>query len=198
MPGPNVLDLVGDIREAVERLPKDQLVDILVYVFKEYVVEGSPPLAAGPTSAEDDLAGMSFGEVMRSLQLRLDLPELELFDVQGERVSVRLQGRSILVEIGAARAEPGPPPPAPASLAPPAPVVVAPPPVAAAPRPVAVPLPTPASSPARPSPAAMQHTAPAASQQSGGSPSSAAPATPGASQQGAPAGGGRGGLLEID
>ena len=192
MPGPNVLDLVGDIREAVERLPKDQLVDILVYVFKEYVVEGSPPLAAGPgVAVQDDLAGMSFAEVVRSLQLRFDLPELELFDVQGGRVSVRLQGRSIPIEVGAARAEPGPPPAPP----PPAP---APAPTPAARAPVAAASPAP---PARPAaPAAPQQTVPAASQQPAASPSSSPATSPAAPQQPAAPGGGGGrtGLLEID
>ena len=37
--------------------------------------------------------GMSFAEVIRSLQLRLDLPELELFDVQADRVLLRAAGR---------------------------------------------------------------------------------------------------------
>ena len=87
---PNVLDLVGEIRGAVERLPKEQLVDILTYVFKEYVVEGPAPLAAAPTAFQDDLAGMSFGEVVRSLQLRLDLP-----DLLGE-LRMRPQGRGVL------------------------------------------------------------------------------------------------------
>src|SRR5262245_3150101 len=196
MPGPNVLDLVGDIREAVERLPKDQLVDILVYVFKEYVVEGSPPLAAGPgVAVQDDLAGMSFAEVVRSLQLRLDLPELELFDVQGARVSIRLQGRSIPIEVGAARAEPGPPPaPPPPAAAPPAPSAPAP----AARAPAAAPVPAPAARPA--GPAAPQQNAPAATQQPAAVPSSTPAASPTASQQPAVpgGGGGRNGLLEID
>src|SRR5262249_37192592 len=92
----------------------------------EYVVEGSPPLAAGPVAMQDDLAGMSFAEVVRSLQLRLDLPELELFDVQGNRGSIPLQGRPLPIGIGAAPARPGPPaaaaaaPPRPPSRAPPA------------------------------------------------------------------------------
>lgn len=196
MPGPNVLDLLGDIREAVERLPREQLVDILVYIFKEYVVEGAPPLAAGPMSVQDDLAGMSFAEVIRSLQLRLDLPELELFDVQGSRVTVRLQGRSIPIEVGAARAEPGPPP-APT----PPPSVPAPAPAARAP--VVAPAAA-AAPPARPAPAAPP-AAPAAPQQSGAAPSSsaatpaAAPAAPAASQQPAAApASSRAGLLEID
>jgi hypothetical protein len=181
MPGPNVLELVGDIREAVERLPREQLVDVLVYVFKEYVVEGAPLSSAMPTPLPDDLAGMSFAEVVRSLQLRLDLPELELFEVQGERVCVRLQGRPVPLEVTPARAEPLP---------------------AAAPTP-----PAPAAGPVA-APAATQQSARVATQQT---PPPAAVSTiattgdapapaPAATQQPAPAPAARtgGGLLEID
>lgn len=165
---PNVRDLVGDIREAVERLPQEALADILVYVFKTYVVEGPAPLGASAPVVRDELEGMSFAEVVRALQLRLDLPELELFEVQGERVSLRVQGRSIPVEARATQPEPPPPvahPPAPA--APPPPVVAA---------PAAAPVAAPA---ARPTPAVP---APVAS-----APKPEPPAAPP-----------RGGLLEID
>src|SRR3989440_3978706 len=107
MSGPNVLELVGDIREAVERLSKDQLVDILVYVFKEYVVQGPAPLQSSGQLVHDDLEGMSFAEVIRSLQLRLDLPELELFTVEDSgRVLVRVGGRPTPIEAQAARPTP--------------------------------------------------------------------------------------------
>src|SRR3954470_1501061 len=109
MSGPNVLDLIGDIREAVERLEKEQLVDILVYVFKEYVVQGPAPLQGAAQQLQDDLEGMSFAEVIRSLQLRLDLPELELFTVEDTgRVTVRLGGRPVPIEAQAARPTPAP------------------------------------------------------------------------------------------
>jgi hypothetical protein len=121
MPGPNVLDLVGDIREAVERLPREALVDILVYVFKEYVVEGPAPLSGAPVEVRDSLEGLSFGEVIRSLQLRLDLPELELFAVEDSgRVLVRAGGRAHAIETAASRPEPTVPP-APISAGPPSP-----------------------------------------------------------------------------
>lgn len=157
---PNVLDLVGDIREAVERLPKEALADILVYVFKTYVVEGPAPLGASAPIVRDELEGMSFAEVVRALQLRLDLPELELFEVQGERVSLRVQGRSIPVEARAAQPEPPQPAPPPAPVAsPPAPVTSLPArsaanppaPTLASPAPVAVssPKPEPPAAPPR-------------------------------------------------
>jgi hypothetical protein len=127
---PDVRDLVAEIRQAVERYPPQALVDILVYIFKQYVVEGPAPLdgaTAGTVAPDEELDGSSFAALMRSLQLRYDLPELELFDVQGERVLLRSGGRLIPVE--AARAAPevaaAPPPSArPATSGPAAPSVM--------------------------------------------------------------------------
>jgi hypothetical protein len=108
-------DLIGDIREALKERPPETLVEILTYVFKEYVVEGSPMLAATPPALAEDFSGLSFAQVIEALQLRLDLPELALFQVQGERVFLQLGGRQIPIEAQAARPEPLPatPPPAP-------------------------------------------------------------------------------------
>lgn len=211
---PTLLDLVGDIRQAVERLPHDQLVDILVYVFKEYVVEGPAPVGAFAAPAPDALAGMSFAEVVRSLQLRLELPELELFEVQGERVSVRLQGR--LVPLSAAPAHPAAAPlPAavPAAVQQAGPTAMQQSPPAAGPagaagaggtvlpaRPTGAPT-LPASTVAGAG-AAAGATAPAAAVApagpgaAGGPPAAGSPAA--ATQQPAAAPGPRGGLLEID
>jgi len=189
MSGPNVLELVGDIRAAVERLPRDQLVDILVYVFKEYVVEGAPLSSAMPTALPDDLAGMGFAEVVRSLQLRLDLPELELFEVQGERVSVRLQGRAVPIEVAPVRSEPPPAAPAAAPATSPA----------ASPTAPAPPTAAPPSAPAAqvPRAATQQSTAPAAASTGAGTGEAPAPA-PAATQQPAATPRTGGGLLEID
>ena len=110
MAPPNIRDLVGDIREALDRFPPDALKEILTYVFKEYVVEGPAPIHTAAPTLRDDLDGMCFAEVIRSLQLRLDLPELALFEVQGERVSIKLGGRQIPVEAQASRPDPIPPP----------------------------------------------------------------------------------------
>ena len=125
MPDINLRDLTSDIRDALEKHSKESLIEILTYVFKEYVVEGSAPLVAASTAQRDDLEGMSFAEIIRSLQLRLDLPELALFEVTGEAVALKLGGRVIPVEAQSRTAEPfiAPPPP-PASLTAPSPVSV--------------------------------------------------------------------------
>jgi hypothetical protein len=120
MAPPNIRELVGDIREALDRFPREALIEILTYVFKEYVVEGPAPIQGAPATLRDDLEGMGFAEVIRTLQLRLDLPELALFEVQGDRVTVKIGGRPMPVETHSGRPEPLPAAPPPAPAAPPA------------------------------------------------------------------------------
>lgn len=119
-----------EIQEALSRYEREQLVDILVHVFRTYVLEGAALSAAAvaPT-AGDDLAGLSFAQVIERLQLRLDLPELQLFEVQGGRVQVRVDGRLQPLELAAPRSDgasqlqvavtPAAPPPSSAAAPPP-------------------------------------------------------------------------------
>ena len=105
--------LVAEIRGALDAHPKEAIAEILTYVFKEYVVEGPLPLAAGAAGVVDarsELEGMSFAQLISWLQLHHYAPELALFDVQAERVQVRVGGRLVPLEAQAARPEPLPPP----------------------------------------------------------------------------------------
>ena len=166
----DVKKMVGEIRGALDGYPREQLQEILTYVFKEYVVEGSTPLASGAGAildARSELDGMSFAQVVTWLQAHLDHPELRLLEVAGERVSVRVGGRPVALEV---QAQPDPLPPPRASVAPPSESAPAPtvnarpmpvtqtPPVATAPRPQSA-APTPAT-PAAPAPGAPATHAP--------------------------------------
>ena len=145
----DVKKMVGEIRGALDKYPREQLQEILAYVFKEYVVEGSLASATGALAmldARTELEGLSFAELVTWLQLHVDLPELALFEVAGGRVQVRAGGRSIPLE--AARA------PEPMPVTPTPPVVTTATPVQAATTPAPRPMPpepranpTPASSP---------------------------------------------------
>lgn len=94
-----------EIREALARFEPDQVLEILTHVFRQYVVEGS---AAPPLQMQDELVGLKFAQVIERLQLRLDLPELRLFEIQAGRVMVRIDGRLVPVEVGDTRTEPLP------------------------------------------------------------------------------------------
>jgi len=125
---PDLRQIAGNIREALADYDRDALLEILTYVFKEYVVEGPPPLLVNQSERLEDLAGLSFGQLVAALQTRLDYPELSLFAVDGEQVSVRVGGVMTPLAGGAqaaaAAAVPEPEPaPAPAPAAHPQPGV---------------------------------------------------------------------------
>lgn len=92
-----------EIREALSRFSPEQLVDILTHIFRQYVMEGAAAPASSVTLA-DELQGLSFAQVVERLQLRLDLPELRLLEVAGGRVSCRVEGRLVPLEVPDARA----------------------------------------------------------------------------------------------
>lgn len=96
-----------EIKEALSRFEPEQLVDILTHVFRQYVIEGAAPPPAS-LSGQDELSGLSFPQLIERLQLRLDLPELRLLEVQGGRVLVRVEGRLVPLETGDSRPEPLP------------------------------------------------------------------------------------------
>jgi hypothetical protein len=133
--------MVAEIRGALDAYPREQLQEILAWVFKEYVVEGGAAPAQGALAmldARSELEGLSFAELVTWLQLHLDVPELAALEVQGARVSVRSGGRAIPIEVAAA-----PPQPSAVSPQPSAPPVAAPTP-APPPPPQAMPPPNPA------------------------------------------------------
>ncbi len=89
---PDLRSISGNIRDALADCDRDTLLDILTFVFKEYLVEGPPPLLAHQVERLPDLEGLSFAQLIAALQTRLDHPELSLFQVENEQVSVRVGG----------------------------------------------------------------------------------------------------------
>jgi hypothetical protein len=162
---PDLREMATQIREALTSYPPEALVDILTYVFQAYVVEGAPVVHAPQPERLPELEGMSFVELIQALQLRLEVPELSLFEVSNGRVSIRLGGEMHPIVMGAdaRRAASAPLPLSPAPAPAPAPVAAAPasgrpaapPPAAAeAPRPTRGLSVNPAGGP-RPAPAAQ-------------------------------------------
>ena len=168
---PDLRKIATDIKEALDTYPREALVDILTYVFQAYVVEGAPSVPAPQPERLQELEGQSFAELIQTLQLRLEVPELSLFDVQQGRVSVRLGGELHPVVMGAdARRVAAAPLPAAAPAQAPAPAPAPPAAAAPPPRPVEAPRPTRglsvnpaggASASARPAPAPAAPAAPA-------------------------------------
>lgn len=112
---PDLRQIAVSLREALGGLEREALVDVLTYVLNEYVVEGPPPLALAQVERLEDLAGLDLAGLISALQLRLDVPGLDLFRV--EAGEVRVQTASGWVPLQPGR----PAPTAPQAAAPPAP-----------------------------------------------------------------------------
>jgi hypothetical protein len=89
---PDLRHIAASLRESLDGLDRDALVDVLTYVLNEYVVEGPPPLAAHQVERLEDLAGLSLAALVAALQTRLDVAGLELLRVEGEEVRVHTAG----------------------------------------------------------------------------------------------------------
>jgi hypothetical protein len=161
----NIRLVLSSIRESLDGYTREQLIELLGYVFKEFVVEGSSPLGAGAGAvldAKSELDGMRFSQVVVWLQQHLDLPELAVLEVDGEKVYLRAQGRAIAIEVVREPVAPPPAPPRPAAPPPSAGVTISSAPVQARPAAApaqpaqpAAPQPAPTAAPAQPAPAAQ-------------------------------------------
>jgi hypothetical protein len=101
---PDLRDIAANVREAFADADRETLLDVLVFVLKEYVVEGPPPMLVHQVENLADLAGLSFAQLVTALQTRLDHPELAMFAVDGEQVSVRVGG--VMQPLSATRTAP--------------------------------------------------------------------------------------------
>jgi len=89
---PDLRDLTANVKEAFVDADRETLLDVLTFVVKEYVVEGPPPMLIHQAETLSDLQGASFAQLIAALQTRFDHPELSMFVVDGEQVSVRVGG----------------------------------------------------------------------------------------------------------
>lgn len=110
---PDLRQIAASLRESLDGLEREALIDLLTYVLNEYVVEGPPPLAALQVERLEDLAGLSLAGLIGSLQTRLDVPGLELLRAEGEEVRVHTaSGWVPLQPLRAAARDERPPAPA--------------------------------------------------------------------------------------
>ena len=89
---PDLRAIAENIQEALADYDRDALLEMLTYVFKEYVIESPPPVLISQVDDIDGLAGLSFARLIEALQNRLDHPELDLFRVSDDQVLVRAGG----------------------------------------------------------------------------------------------------------
>lgn len=89
---PDLRELAANVKEAFGDMDRETLLEILTFVVKEYVVEGPPPMLVHQAETLADLKNATFAQVISALQTRFDFPELQMFVVDGEQVSVRVGG----------------------------------------------------------------------------------------------------------
>lgn len=89
---PDLRDLTASVRDAFAGADRETLLNVLTFVVQEYVVDGPPPMLMHQAEKLADLAHLSFAQLISALQTRLEAPELSLFTVDGEQVSVRIGG----------------------------------------------------------------------------------------------------------
>ncbi len=89
---PDLRDLVTSVRDAFADADRETLLDVLTFVVQEYVVDGPPPMLMHQAEKLSDLSHLSFAQLISALQTRLEAPELSLFAVDGEQVTVRVGG----------------------------------------------------------------------------------------------------------
>ena len=89
---PDLREIATNVREAFADADRETLLDVLTFVLKEYVVEGPPPMLMHQAENLADLKGATFAQLISAMQTRFDHPELAMFVVDGEQVSVRVGG----------------------------------------------------------------------------------------------------------
>ena len=89
---PDLREIASNVKDAFSEMDRDALLDVLTFVIKEYVVEGPPPMLVHQAETLADLKTASFAQLITAMQTRFDFPELAMFVVDGDNVSVRING----------------------------------------------------------------------------------------------------------
>jgi hypothetical protein len=87
---PDLREIASNVQDAFADADRETLLDVLTFVIKEYVVEGPPPMLIHQAETLSDLRAPTFAQLITALQTRFDHPELSMFVVDGEQVSVRI------------------------------------------------------------------------------------------------------------
>src|SRR5207302_3916289 len=109
-----------ELRARLRGLPPDQVVELCAQLLNTYVVEGVLPLARageGTDLAADGAGEESFAQMLKRLKASRKDPVLERFLIDGENISVRIDGQGVL-PLTEYRRPVGPPPPAAGAPAP--------------------------------------------------------------------------------
>ncbi len=112
--------LYEELEGATRAWSREELVVLLRDLIREYVIERGLPTGTPAQAATPDLTQLDFPGLVRWLKGNLQLPELELFSLDGERVIVDADGPRHLASRrpAAPSPQPIPTPAGPAAAAP--------------------------------------------------------------------------------
>ncbi len=88
--------LYGELERATGAWTREELVALMRDLIREYVIERGLPTGTPAQATTPDLGAMDFPQLIGWLKRSLDLPELELFSVDGRRVLVEADGPRVL------------------------------------------------------------------------------------------------------
>jgi len=91
--------VAAELRARLRSMANDQLIELCAQLLATYVVEGVLPLARAGESTElaADAAGEeSFAQMLKRLKAAKRDPVLERFIIDGENISVRIDGQGVL------------------------------------------------------------------------------------------------------
>jgi hypothetical protein len=91
--------VAGELRARLRAMGGEELVELCAQLLATYVIEGVLPLArAGESSdlATDSVGEESFAQLLKRLKAAKKDPVLERFLIDGENISVRIDGQGVL------------------------------------------------------------------------------------------------------
>ncbi len=91
--------VAAELRARLRSMGSDELIDLCAQLLTTYVVEGVLPLSRATESSElaPDAAGEeSFAQMLKRLKAAKKDPVLERFIIDGENISVRIEGQGVL------------------------------------------------------------------------------------------------------
>src|SRR3954469_5539724 len=91
--------VASELRARLRGMGSDELIELCAQLLTTYVVEGVLPLArAGESNdiASDVVGEESFAQLLKRLKASKKDPVLERFIIDGENISVRIDGQGVL------------------------------------------------------------------------------------------------------
>lgn len=93
------LQVANDLRARLRAMGGEELIELCAQLLTTYVIEGVVPLSRAAESADlapDNVGDESFAQMLKRLKASKKDPILERFLIDGENISVRIDGQGVL------------------------------------------------------------------------------------------------------